>query len=177
MKKEMVDIVDEQNTVIGHTSKENAHRKGFLHRTVISEIIDSHGNFILVEQASGRQDAGQYVSPVGGHVSSRESEEDALKREALEEAGLKGFSYSLIGRAIFNRNIIGRQENHYFILFEIQSDESITLNHEAVSFKTFTPGELKQAIAETPEKFGAAYYFILETFYPNLLPDNYQNRF
>lgn len=177
MQEEIVDVVDEKDNTVGSVSKIAAHKRGLLHRTVISEIIDSQDRFILVLQSPDRQDAGQYVSPVGGHVRTGETEVEALKREALEEVGLKDFRFHLVGKAIFNRNILSRQENHYFILYEIYSDENLVLNHESVSSDAFTKKELKQAIKESPEKFGAAYYFILEKFYPNLLPEDYNNRF
>jgi len=177
MQDEMVDIVDDQDKIIGSISKIEAHKNGSLHRTVISEIIDSQGRFILVKQASDRQDAGQYVSPVGGHVQSGETADDALKREAQEETGLQDFSFHLVGKAIFNRTVIGRQENHFFILYEIHSDEKLVLNHESIEYRAFTKDEITEAIAKTPEMFGAAYYYILEQFYPALLPKNYQHRY
>ena len=120
---EIVDIVDENNKVLYQVSKEEAHKKGLLHRTVIAEIIDSKGRWILAIPLGNRQDGGQCVSPVGGHVSSGETEEQALKRETFEEMGIKDFKFKLIGRKIFNRFVIGRQENHLFILFEIYTDD------------------------------------------------------
>ena len=35
---EQVDIVNEENEVIGQTPKQEAHEKGLLHRCVISEV-------------------------------------------------------------------------------------------------------------------------------------------
>jgi isopentenyl-diphosphate delta-isomerase len=169
MQEEIVDIVDEKDNILGNTSKRNAHKKGLLHRTVIAEVIDSKGRFTLVKQAPDRQDAGQYVSPVGGHVRSGETEEEALKREALEEVGLKEFDFKYIGKAVFNRKVLGRKENHYFILFEIYTDDIPKLNHESVGYEQFTKAQLKRQIQDSPKKFGDAYYFILNKFYPNLL--------
>ncbi|MFH1769560.1 MAG: NUDIX hydrolase [Parcubacteria group bacterium] len=166
---EKIDIVDENDNVLYQAYKKEAHEKGLLHRTIISEIIDSQGKWIMVKQASDRQDAGQYVSPVGGHVQVGETEAEALKREALEEAGVKDFEFKLIGKRIFNRNVLNRQENHYFILYEIQTDEKIVTNEEAVSYKVFTKKELKDALKSTPEIFGGAFHFVVKTFYPDLL--------
>jgi 8-oxo-dGTP pyrophosphatase MutT (NUDIX family) len=166
---EMVDVVDEDNNTLYSISKKRAHELGLLHRTVIAEVIDSKGNWTLVKQASDRQDAGQYVSPVGGHVSSGESEDEALHREALEEMGLKDFDYKYIGKAIFNRKVTGRQENHYFILYEIYTDHKAELNHESVGLETFTKQQLSQQIKANPKKFGEAFYFIVNTFYPELM--------
>ncbi|MBI5221006.1 MAG: NUDIX domain-containing protein [Candidatus Liptonbacteria bacterium] len=130
-----LDIVDEQDRVLYQTSRGEAHAKGLLHRTTISEIRDSQGWWLMVKQSSGRQDAGQYVLPVGGHVHTGETEDEALKRETEEECGLSDFKYKLIGKAIFNRFICNRQENHYFILYEIYSDEELKPNEESVNYK------------------------------------------
>jgi 8-oxo-dGTP pyrophosphatase MutT (NUDIX family) len=166
---EMVDVVDEDNNILYKTSKKKTHEFGLLHRTVIAEVIDSKGKWTLVKQASDRQDADQYVSPVGGHVRSGESEDEALHREALEEMGLKDFDYKYIGKVIFNRKILGRQENHYFILYEIYTDDKPELNHESVGLESFSKQQLATQIKANPKKFGEAFYFIVNTFYPELM--------
>lgn len=114
MTDELVDIIDATNTVLRSTSKKIAHEQGLLHRTVIGEVRDSKGNWLLVQQSQDRQDAGQLVSPVGGHVRSGETEVEALKRETLEEVGLTEFEFSHVGNFIFDRKVLGRHENHYF---------------------------------------------------------------
>jgi 8-oxo-dGTP pyrophosphatase MutT (NUDIX family) len=134
----------------------------------VAEIIDSQGNWTLVKQADDRQDAGQYVSPVGGHVRSGESVEDALRREALEEAGLANIKFRFVGKVIYNREVIGRRENHYFILYEIFSDATFTLNHQSVAYEKFSPVDLRSELKENPQKFGAAFHFVVEKLYPYL---------
>ena len=166
---EIVDIVDRDCTVLYATTKGEAHKDGLLHRTVIARLCNSKGDWILVKQADDRQDAGQYVVPVGGHVQSGESDEDALRREALEETGLTDFTFNLVGKTIYERHVIGRHENHYFIIYSITTDEKLKLNHESVSYNTFSEDELKKALTETPEKLGAAFFALLEQFYPHLL--------
>ncbi len=170
MGMEYVDIVNGNDEIIGNCSKQEAHEKGFLHRTVIAEVIGSDGKWTLVKQASDRQDAGQFVSPVGGHVVTGETEDQALLREANEEYGLDSdISFKLVGKKIFNREVIGRKENHYFILYEIYSDKPPVLNEESVSTETFTKEQLAKEIKDNPTKFGDAFHFILKSFYPDLL--------
>ena len=167
---EMVDVVDENGNVLEIVPKPEAHARGLLHKTVISEVMDSRGRWLLVKQASDRQDAGQYVSPVGGHVVAGESKEDALKREANEELGLTGdFKFEYVNRAIFNRHVIGRQENHFFIMFKIFSDAVPVLNHESVEYQYFTPEELKAELKGRPERFGDAFHFVIKSFFPELV--------
>jgi 8-oxo-dGTP pyrophosphatase MutT (NUDIX family) len=165
---ELVDIIDPNNTVIGKTSKEESHQKGLLHRCVVAELIDSQGNWILVKQASDRQDAGQYVSPVGGHVQSGETLEEALKREAMEEIGIKDFNYKFIGKAIFNREVLDRKENHYFFLYEIYSNQNPVLNHESIAYKKFSIKEINQKLKYNPQIFGDSFHFVIRNIYSNL---------
>lgn len=162
---ERVDVVNENNQVIGQASKADCHKKGLLHRTIIAEIIDSQGNWVLIKQSSDRQDAGQYVSPVGGHIRAGESELEALKREAEEETGLTQFSHKYIGKAIFNREVIGRKENHYFILYEISSDEELILNHESESYRRFSKDEIQELMKTQPKMFGDAFHFVMKQMY------------
>ena len=171
---EIVDVVDDQDNVLYAVTKEEAHQKGLLHRTVISEVLDDRGRFLLVRQAPDRQDAGQYVSPVGGHVRSGESEEDALKREAFEETGLSEFKYKLVGKFVFDRFVRNKQENHYFIVYEIYSDSALKLNEEAVEYKAFTKEELRERLASSRKDFGGAYIAVIERFYPDLLGSHFE---
>ena|SRR3989344_3440357 len=165
-----VDVVDEDDKVVGKVPKDEAHKIGLLHRTVIAEVIGSDGNWTLIKQSHDRQDAGKIVSPVGGHVESGETEDEAIKREADEEYGLRGdVNLKLKGKAIYNREVIGRKENHYFILYEIYSDEKPRLNTESIGFKRFSKEKLAEELKSKPEKFGAAFHFVIKRFYPELL--------
>lgn len=166
---EFVDVIDEKGNVISSVSKKEAHENGLLHKCVVAEVIDSKGRMLLVRQAQDRQDAGQYVSPVGGHVAAGEQNDDALKRETEEELGFKDFDSKFVGKTILNREIIGRKENHMFVLYEIYSEEDPQLNHESVEYKWFTKKALSKEIKENPNNFGAAFFVILKKFYSELL--------
>jgi len=165
---EKVDIVDENLNILYSTDKQEAHDKGLLHPTVIAEIINSKGEWLLVKQARHKQDPGQFVSPVGGHVTSGESFEDSLKREAMEEVGLKDFKFKLIGKKIYKRNWEKGIENHYFIVYEIYSDNTPILNDESVDYKRFKIEDLKKQLKESPDLFGNAFHFVVKNIYQSL---------
>lgn len=165
---EHVDIVDKNLNILYTTSKEEAHQKGLLHKTVNAAVVNSAGDFLLVHQSDHKQDAGQYVSPVGGHIRAGETNEVALKRETLEEIGVQHFQYRHIGTAIFNRKVIGRHENHYFIFYEIESDADPVLNDESDGFRWFSRQEIEDALKTNPKLFGDAFYFVWRTFYTEL---------
>ncbi|OGK26704.1 hypothetical protein A2954_06965 [Candidatus Roizmanbacteria bacterium RIFCSPLOWO2_01_FULL_37_12] len=165
MKYEIVDIIDENNKVFYKTSKQEAHEKGLLHSCVISEIINSKGEWLLFLPSDYKQDKDQYVSPIGGHVRSGESLEDGLKREAFEEAGLKNFKFKFIGKGIYNRFVIGRQENHFFNVYEIYTDKTAILSHETKNFKYFTKNEIIENMKKNPHMFGGAFHFVYKNIY------------
>lgn len=175
MTDELVDVVDEDCRVLRQVLKTAAHGQGLLHKTVIGCLQNGDG-WYLVRQASDRQDAGQLVNPVGGHVRAGESDIDALLRECQEEIGTRNIQHKEIGRARFHRQVIGRDENHLFIVYEISTDDPITLNHEAESIHSFTANELQALLAKEPHTFGDAYYFVLELFYPSYLPADWVRR-
>lgn len=166
---EIVEVVDENLNILYVISKQEAHEKGLLHKCVIAEVINSKGQIMLIKPYSHKQDAGQFVSPVGGHITAGETDEQALKREVMEEIGMKSFTYKLKGKGIFNRHVLGRHENHYFVLYEIFTDEEPELGDEAEFYKWFTKVELKKEIKNNKHNFGDAFLFILHNFYKELI--------
>jgi len=175
MDQELVDIVDIDGRVLRQELKTEAHKYGWLHKTVIGYL--KYGNdWALVRQAADRQDAGQLVAPVGGHVQAGETEINALLRESEEEIGTRNITYRHVGNAIFHRQVIGRDENHMFVVYEITTDDDINLGSEAVSIERFTDKELRTALKESPEAFGDALYFVTEHFYGSYLPAGYKRR-
>lgn len=165
---EFVDIVDENLKVLYQISKQQAHDHGLLHPTIIAEVINSRGEWLLVKQADDRQDPGQFVSPIGGHISAGESKVNALKREALEETGLKNFPFKYIGKGIYQRKWKVGVENHYFLVYEIYTDKNPILNAESVGYKWFNVENIKKLLNSDPKYFGFAFHFVAKNFYASL---------
>lgn len=162
---EIIDIVNDNDEIIGSCLKEEAHKKGLLHRTVIAEIINSKGEWLLVRQTSHKQEPGKYVSPMGGHVKSKEKLVHAVKRELLEETGIKHYKSKYKGKLIYNVKIRNYRENHFYIVYEVYSNDRIVLGDESYDAKWFTIEELKEAIKETPEQFGKSFYAVIDNLY------------
>jgi isopentenyldiphosphate isomerase len=144
--EEMVDVVNESDTVVDQVLKSVAHTNGLLHRTVIGILRDSAGKFVLVRLHAHKQDAGLLTNSIGGHVQSGESVEDALSREIREEIGITRFSSKALGKFIFNREILGKKENHYFVVYEVYSDDTPAVSDEVSSFEYLTEGDLRRSV-------------------------------
>ncbi len=172
---ELVDIVDEEGRVLEQALKSQAHQDGRLHVTTIG-CLRYGDDVALVRQSSDRQDAGQLVSPVGGHLKAGETEIEGLLRESEEEIGTRNITYKLMGRARFHRQVLGRDENHLFAVYELRTDDEIRLGEESESIERFSEEELRRAVRDNPRDFGDAFYFVAEHFYPAYLPLGYVNR-
>lgn len=170
MADELIDVIDEANQVLHQVAKSHAHQHGLLHRTVIGEVRDPAGNIVLVMQAADRQDAGQYVSPVGGHAKAGETAEEALRREALEEIGLEQISFEYVGQFIYERRVLGRHENHYFIVYRITANPAdFILGSEAVSHRSFPLDKFRSLLHSEPDLFGGAQLAVVKQLYPEFL--------
>jgi isopentenyl-diphosphate Delta-isomerase len=81
---ELIDIVDENNNVVGTTTAAEAHEKKIMHRIAGVFVFDVDGGLYL--QTGNKY--GKLDLSVGGHVQKGESYEDAARREMCEEIGL-----------------------------------------------------------------------------------------
>ncbi len=89
MVGEIFDVVDADDNVVGAASREEAHRLGLLHRSVMFFIFDQAGR-VFVNRRSKSKDVlpGKWSIVLGGHVDSGETYDEAVVREFQEETGL-----------------------------------------------------------------------------------------
>lgn len=88
-KHELLDLIDEQDQLIGQTmDKAEVHARELLHRDVHVFISDGHG--MLQQQRTNDKELmpGQWDVSIGGHVAHGQTYLDAGRRETSEEAGL-----------------------------------------------------------------------------------------
>lgn len=106
---EWFDIVDEDGQVTGKATREECHNGSkFLHSVVHVHIFSSEKKLLLQKRRQDKDiQPGKWDTSIGGHIQSGEPLEDALKRETLEEAGVKIDPKQLvpIARYIFESEI------------------------------------------------------------------------
>src|SRR5690242_7418306 len=89
MTEEILDIVDEKDTVIGQAEYDKVHDQKLLHRVVHAMVINDVGELLLQLRSAHKKSFPLHWSfSVGGHVRHTETYEKALIREAKEEIGL-----------------------------------------------------------------------------------------
>ena len=79
---EVLDRVDENDKVIGQTTKDEAHKYAHIHRVAAVFVFAQDGNLYVQEHI---KTGNAYDHSVGGHVLRGESYDEAAKREAEEE--------------------------------------------------------------------------------------------
>jgi isopentenyldiphosphate isomerase len=89
MKDEVYSVVDEDDNVIGEATRTEVHTKNLIHRSVLFFIFDKNGRILVTQRTKNKEFFKEYWSiGLGGHVLSGESYDEAVVREAKEEADI-----------------------------------------------------------------------------------------
>ena len=90
-------MVDEKGKVIGQTPRSQVHNGSkLLHPVVHLHVINRNKAILLQKRPNSKLiQPGKWDTAVGGHISANETLEQALRKEAFEEMGLKDFNAKL----------------------------------------------------------------------------------
>ena len=89
MPKEIFDIVNERDEVVGQNTRREVHRLGLKHRAVHVLVFNARGE-VFLQKRSMKKDiaAGKWDSSASGHLDSGEDYDACAVREVREEIGL-----------------------------------------------------------------------------------------
>lgn len=123
---EWFDIVDEKGNVKGKAPRTICHQgPGRLHPVVHLHLIDSKDRLYLQKRPGNKQiQPGKWDTAVGGHILSGEKLEDALKREMMEELGIKDIQARMVARYKWETEV----ESELVFMFLARYDRAITFN-------------------------------------------------
>ena len=129
--EEWFDIVDPEGKVLGRAPRRLCHaRKGLLHPVVHLHVLNSQDRLFLQKRSLRKQiQPGKWDTAVGGHVSSGESVEAALKREAREELGLENFKAMPVARYVWESDI----ESELVFMFATRWDRPLRIDPQEIS--------------------------------------------
>lgn len=96
-RQEKLDIVDENDNIIGQDTRENIHNNGLLHRE-IHVIIYNNQKKILFQKRSKTKETypGLLDISIGGHVDLGEDYEETAINELEEESGISADKNDLV---------------------------------------------------------------------------------
>ena len=98
VNEEWVPLVNEKGEYTGQAPRSQVHNGSkLLHPVVHMHVVNRNKTILLQKRPLSKQmQPGKWDVAVGGHISTGETLEQALKKEAAEEIGLHNFSAKLI---------------------------------------------------------------------------------
>jgi 16S rRNA (adenine1518-N6/adenine1519-N6)-dimethyltransferase len=156
---EMMDIVNENDEVVGTTSKQEIYEKLLCHRIVHVLVFNRKGELALQLQGAKKKFCPlHWMSTAGGHVQAGETAEQAALREFREETGV-----SAPLRFLFKDVFVDHRDMSKFLYFYRADYEGpFNVNPEEVAkVEFFTFGRIKEMIS-AGEKFHPQLLFLLK---------------
>ncbi|MGA1978758.1 MAG: NUDIX domain-containing protein [Bacteroidales bacterium] len=128
---ELFPVVDEEGNEISLAPRSLCHdgRSMLLHPVVHFHLFNSKGDLFLQKRASTKDLLpGMWDTSVGGHISPGERPEDALKREACEELGLREFKFRQNKKYIWE----SKRERELVYSYSGTTGEIPSVNHDEI---------------------------------------------
>lgn len=145
---EILDIVDEQDRVVGQSPRGEAYARGLRHRCVFIEARDDRGHLFVHRRTPTKLVfPSRYDMFVGGVVGAGESYEDAALREAEEELGVSGLPRpSYLFKFLYDD---GAGQTWWSAVYEVRCELPVSPQVEEVAWHAFLPeDEVERRLTE-----------------------------
>ncbi|MGQ4436369.1 MULTISPECIES: NUDIX hydrolase [unclassified Streptomyces] len=145
---EILDIVDEQDQVIGQSPRGEAYAQGLRHRAAFIQARDAQGRvFVHRRTPTKLVFPSLYDMFVGGVVGAGESYDDAALREAEEELGVSGLPRpTFLFKFLYDD---GAGRTWWSAVYEVRCELPVSPQAEEVAWHDFlTDDEIEGRLGE-----------------------------
>lgn len=161
MPDELVDVINENNEVVGQAMKSEVHQKGLRHRLAAVLLQNEAGKYLIPTASEKKVEAGKLTFSAAGHVQSGNNYLESACRELLEETGLKAevSQVEQFGSFWVEKEYSTRIEKERFEVFKIKYDSimgNVVLNEEQTNEQWLSEEELKEIYRNHPDKLSFA---------------------
>ncbi|MFC1629718.1 NUDIX domain-containing protein [Patescibacteria group bacterium] len=155
--KELLDVVDENDNIIGQDIKKNKFEKGLISRNVAIFILDNNKKLLIVKRSPHKKSfPNRYDLAACGNVKAGESYEEAAKREVKEELNIE-CDLIFLGK-IFNQLKEKNIEIKYFTgIFLGYFSGGVELNDELVELKRLSVEETEVLLSKNKNLFSPGF--------------------
>ena len=159
MPKEIFDVVNERDEVIGHKPRSEVHRLGLLHRAVHVLVFNARGEIFLQKRSLTKdREPGKWDSSTSGHVDSGEDYDACAVRELREEIGL---AVAKTPERLFKIAACPETDQEFVWVYRCQSEGPFRLHPDEIERGGwFASDKISSWIAEKPQDFASAFVFI-----------------
>lgn len=159
---ELLDIVNEQDEVIGKASRDEVYEKLLPHR-IVHVLIFNDKNEMALQLRSKTVSfcPSHWSTAVGGHVQSGENYEEAALREYEEELGIQT-ALTLLGNDIYEME---NRPKKFLATFTAKFNGPFEKYEDAVETVEFFPLEKIKQMIINREKFHPELLFILQKYF------------
>ncbi|MBU0471015.1 MAG: NUDIX domain-containing protein [Nanoarchaeota archaeon] len=164
---ELLDIVNDQDEVIGQDTFENCHKKGFYHRASCNFVFwDDSFQELLLTQRSSKISRPLLFDVPAGHVDTEYSYLESAREELEEEIfyGLKMPDLEL--QELFKDKFIGDDEKVFVTVFRTVCSGPFMVNPEEVKdFSFVRVSKLASDIKSHPSNYTNIFKFVFDIYY------------
>lgn len=155
MSREIFDVVNERDEVIGQQERSEVHRLGLLHRAVHVLVFNAAGQVFLQKRSLTKdRQPGLWDSSASGHVDTGEDYDACAVRELGEEIGLQ---LSAAPQRLFKLAPGVETDQEHVWVYRCEAEGPFRLHPEEIERGGwFTPAEVTRWMAERPEEFASA---------------------
>jgi isopentenyl-diphosphate Delta-isomerase len=158
---EILEVVDDEDRVIGTATRAEIHRLGLLHRAV-HIFVFNESDEIYVQRRSASKDRHplRLDSSAAGHVDPGESYDTTAARELAEELGIQ----APVSKVLWVKASPATDNEHVALFTAFSNADPLPNPEEVLSGSFMTRGTLTRLMEEKREDFVPAFVLLWHEF-------------